>query len=887
MAINDIINDSWQGHTHGEVEQALKDKIQELTERMDNLSPGDTIGYNQLSSEVKQLLTKAQNALQPTDIAEWVKAANKPSYSAAEIGGVEGFANLLAKLQAMDTAIAEAGGGSSTVPDAALSDTSENAVQNKVIKAAIDSLRNALDTLIGSGNVQGVIDTFNEVKAFLDGIDTSDPTLANQLLALNNAISALQNTLSTKANSADVVPNSRTINGKALSSNVTIGMSDIPGLNEAIAGAGSVKSVSVNGTNHAPNSNGVVDLGNIQGEKGEKGDTGSVQVDGNGNVLIYNGRDMTTPGAALDASQGQYIGKMLNTNDNKFYKVWVGTQTQLDALEGDYDDDTIYLVGTVPTVAQRFDVTFNGTKASMPSGTPDTVKEGSAFSVTVSPQSGCTIDTATGTMVGGSLAKAINQDGTVTFSTSSVTGNITITASASVHIAGITVSKGTRIGNGIPLTAAVSPNGAENVTLAWSVSDTDNFSITDNGNGSATLNILSGASDADVSVTCADSNSASGTAQGTLHLTGLSYDATIPTTEITDINATRTAANTLTLAEVADGNTHTGTTFALAGTVPTVKTVVRTTTTKEVEGETVTTTTHTLADVPAVAINGNTLVYKGDCQVTVIATASVGGQTISKTKVIDITHNSADQIWFEDIETLKAVRGKSIGSASGNVLTRTDNDGGDYAGCVTYAQAAAVSAKQALNLGANTSVVAFNEFKWFTGATVVGTGSSARANLSGCTNLEYIELPSTLTSLGGITTTKLKKIVIPPSVTLADSNFKNMATLEEVELYCNALRADIFNGCSSLRSVIFGENISAMVSNVFRNCTLTNLELTMLRTAGLVEYDSSSATIGEMKKIYVPSALVEQYKASSWGTSKNYVSGPEDIVAIPEEGGGE
>ena len=111
MAINDIINESWQGHSHGEVEQALKDKIQELTERLDNLSPDDTIGYNQLSSEVKQLLTRAQNALLTTDIAGWAKAANKPSYNANEIGGVEGFANLLAKLQAMDTAIAAAGGG--------------------------------------------------------------------------------------------------------------------------------------------------------------------------------------------------------------------------------------------------------------------------------------------------------------------------------------------------------------------------------------------------------------------------------------------------------------------------------------------------------------------------------------------------------------------------------------------------------------------------------------------------------------------------------------------------------------------------------------------------------------------------------------------------------
>ena len=120
-----------------------------------------------------------------------------------------------------------------------LADSSLQPSDKTQLQSAITSLQNALNTLIGSNNVQGVIDTFNEVKAFLDGIDTSDPTLANQLLALNNAISALQNTLSTKANSADVVPNTRTVNGKALSSNVAIGMSDIPGLVEAIANAGS------------------------------------------------------------------------------------------------------------------------------------------------------------------------------------------------------------------------------------------------------------------------------------------------------------------------------------------------------------------------------------------------------------------------------------------------------------------------------------------------------------------------------------------------------------------------------------------------------------------------------------------------------------------------
>jgi len=79
-------------------------------------------------------------------------------------------------------------------------DTALQQSDKTALQAAITSLQNALNTLIG-GNVQGAIDTFNEVTAFLNGIDTSDPTLKNQLLALNTAITNLGNSLATVATS--------------------------------------------------------------------------------------------------------------------------------------------------------------------------------------------------------------------------------------------------------------------------------------------------------------------------------------------------------------------------------------------------------------------------------------------------------------------------------------------------------------------------------------------------------------------------------------------------------------------------------------------------------------------------------------------------------------
>lgn len=210
---------------------------------------------------------------------------------------------------------------------------------------------------------------------------------------------------------------------------------------QAIGEAGEVKSVTINGTKHTPDAQtGDVDLGTVQGEKGDKGDAGDVNItDGQLNELtVVNDLEHNTQGdgAVLSAYMGYVLGlsmgKITNANDGRKYNVWIGTQAELDALDEDYDANTIYIVGTVPVIAQRYNIVFNGTHTTIPSNTPTSVKGGSAFSVVVSAVSGYAISSATGTMVGGTLTKTENQDGTVTFSTSSVTGDISITASASV-----------------------------------------------------------------------------------------------------------------------------------------------------------------------------------------------------------------------------------------------------------------------------------------------------------------------------------------------------------------------------------------------------------------------------------------------------------------------
>lgn len=47
---------------------------------------------------------------------------------------------------------------------------------------------------------------------------------------------------------------------------------------------------------------------------------------------------------------GGGMGKVVNANDGKIYRIWVGTQAELDALGSNIENDVIYLVGVVPTI---------------------------------------------------------------------------------------------------------------------------------------------------------------------------------------------------------------------------------------------------------------------------------------------------------------------------------------------------------------------------------------------------------------------------------------------------------------------------------------------------------------------------------------------------------
>lgn len=280
--------------------------------------------------------------------------------------------------------------------------------------------------------------------------------------------------------------------------------------------------------------------------------------------VIYCARDTKslmfwdTATSTWQSVGGGNAGQITNINDGQNYRIWVGTQEDLDALNGVFEDDVIYLVGTVPQAVTRYSVNTNGlTHCTVPAGTPTKVTENGSFSVVVSPESGYTIDSCYATM-GSSTINGVPLTGAnagkYQITINAVTANIVIKASASVHLKSITVTQGTRTGNAIQMNAALNPANAENVTLQWSVIGSQYVTI---NQSTGLLTILEGASNVSETVTCADANSG---VSGTLQLTGLSYDDSVPLVSLGAVSYTAgAAANTYQFSvekNPAGANTH-------------------------------------------------------------------------------------------------------------------------------------------------------------------------------------------------------------------------------------------------------------------------------------------------------------------------------------------
>lgn len=106
-------------------------------------------------------------------------------------------------------------------------------------------------------------------------------------------------------------------------------------------------------------------------------------------------------------------------------------------------------------------------------------------------------------------------------------------------------------------------------------------------------------------------------------------------------------------------------------------------------------------------------------------------------------------------------------------------------------------------------------------STVTEIGWSA---FEGCTSLEQITIPESVTEIGNAAfedCASLKQIVLPNSVTeISLSAFSGCTSLESVSLPDGllSLGEDVFSGCTNLRSIVIPLSVTEIWSDAFENC---------------------------------------------------------------------
>ena len=94
----------------------------------------------------------------------------------------------------------------------------------------------------------------------------------------------------------------------------------------------------------------------------------------------------------------------------------------------------------------------------------------------------------------------------------------------------------------------------------------------------------------------------------------------------------------------------------------------------------------------------------------------------------------------------------------------------------------------------------------------------------GCSSLETVELPDSLTTLKSYTfrnCSSLKSIVIPGKVkAIYTQTFENCSSLGEIDLgSVQRIGSSAFKGCTSLKSVVLPDLMTVIDTRVFEDCT--------------------------------------------------------------------
>ena len=319
---------------------------------------------------------------------------------------------------------------------------------------AIDRIQAAIDALTGTGDTTAAINTMNEVATFLAGV-TNNETLVGKLNELRTLING----------KLDMVP------GKGLSTEDYTSaekskLGALPTKSEldaALADAGKVKTVSINGGSPmTPDSTGNVDLGTIKGEKGDKGDKGDTVLISETSQefagMIVN--DLTTGGGdnALSAEMGKSLKELIdNIGDVSIVDVIDALLSNsavaaLSARQGKLIYDNIMRImsslrpsafwdNQAPALdwvgdVTKYNVTYQLSNCSAGSSATQ-VAEGGTLIVELTPSNGYTLQGVIPSVTDGSGAvehtKSYNAStGKLTVTVRNVTSTITISASAIV-----------------------------------------------------------------------------------------------------------------------------------------------------------------------------------------------------------------------------------------------------------------------------------------------------------------------------------------------------------------------------------------------------------------------------------------------------------------------
>lgn len=442
-----------------------------------------------------------------------------------------------------------------------------------------------------------------------------------------------------------------------------------------------------------------------------------------------------------DHGSGCDADSILNINDNKRYRVWVGTADEFADLGGVLDDDAIYLVGVAAGGSQPDEVAIELITITA-SSSGNSINLVAVLTPSNTTQRGVNWyirddDKPYATLVANGLTATLtsrdeNADGQTVLVTCVSKSDPSVMGEAPLRLSytapepvtpGVTIADivfAAAGANQLQCSAVFNP-ATETDTVAWSVDNTNLAEI------DASTGLLTIKASGTVNVTATGTNN---TRTEPVQLTYEEQPVTGDITEIGEIHVARVAGqpNTYRLTAEANGDTPTITFELIDCTVPTVNKLVRT----ESGGE----TTSTLTDVANVVIDGDLLTFKEDCSIRLRARA--GSVVSEQAGFTALTHNGSDAIWFEDEQMLAQLRRMNIGSGSGSAAK------------VTYDQAAAV---RALSVSGNSDIERFKEFKWFAGISSIGDMASGNeVFFRNCPKLSCIALPETVTRFNVRTT---------------------------------------------------------------------------------------------------------------------------------------